>query len=256
MEEQEEVSNEEWLANLESLSDRATEVAKTEIGKMQTALQELAEAFKDASTKFTALLEKEKEILLEDSLAQYNFTNWKDFLDMQPERLQPLTTKTTSGITSAMGIMEVEVVPSPSNAYAKQHKPGAVFQAGTPHEWYVESGTKADTEGGGGYLVTRTYIPTRSEFRWFCTCIAAKRNMYSENPYCKHMYAVQKFAQHEYVTQWVNYTTAHDVASWLIRCDQMLGLSVQDKEYIAELCAVFPQVNDSLNRLIGHGYSI
>lgn len=148
---------------------------------------------------------------------QYTFTDWERFLDMTPERLPRLTHTTVESLFTDSGLETHETVPEPNTLYALTHQPGAIYQV-SPTEWYCESGKTKDTEGGAGYLVKRTYVSAIQEFRWFCTCVQGKKNMYTGRPYCKHMYAVANWNLNRGgLHQWVKFPYKPDVIEWLQR---------------------------------------
>jgi hypothetical protein len=217
-------------------------------------LVELAEAAKTLSSELNGwsklirglreLEEVKKRAELEEELAdaslQAMFTDWQEFLEMDSSRLQSISQFVIPCYNPATDTASlIETVPEPKNAYAKAHVPGAIYRCGA-NEWYVESGTHV---AGSGYLVTRAWVEGRNEFRWFCTCIAAKRAMYSENPHCKHMYAVQQFIQtSEYITAWTVYATKLDVARFFVRYEKLAGLSPTEQFYLEELMEVLPDL--------------
>ena len=236
--EQPEQVTETQISTLEKLVEETDwgtlgkQIANSYQSALSVHIQELKAAVEQVATALNAMKSPDQRL-------QETFTNWKEFLDMEPTRLQSLHVERVPDIHH--GFAEIEKVPPPSNTYAKQHKPGAIYQSGT-NEWYVESGTTADNAGGSGYLVTRQYVPERSEFRWFCTCIAAKRAMYTDNPYCKHMYAVTRHLRFEPVMQWTTYTRMPDVAFYLHSYKQNIGLTEQEEDYIEDLKQLFPQL--------------
>jgi hypothetical protein len=218
-----------------------------------TASEKSSELFVEYITELKQSLEavvQSTQALLEtDAQMQDAFTNWEEFLDMSPERLQPLQTKE---IGNSLGqTLNLETVPEPKNAYAKRHQPGAIYASGL-NEWYVESGTTADSKGGSGYLVTRAYVPERLEFRWFCTCIAAKQSMYTEQPYCKHIYAVNEFIVGESTLfTWTRFPRVMDVAKFLVFYEKMYPMSAEDRAYIEDLKDMFPTLH-----VLTTGYSV
>jgi hypothetical protein len=235
----EEVDIDELIESIELFREALPAFTST-----MTNLKESVEGLMQA---YTIALMREQEAERE---IERNFIDWKGFLEMQPERLQPIQ-QFTQKMFSPMhdDDLTIESVPEPKSTYAKTHTPGAIYRAGA-NEWYVESGTNADSKGGSGYLVTRQWVPKVHSFRWFCTCVAAKRSMYSEEPYCKHMYAVQDFIisnEHaEPLTGWVHYTTILDAARFFVHRQELVGFTAADEFYLDELKEVFPDLEGTM----------
>jgi hypothetical protein len=219
---------------------KVAEAAK-KLGSDMSAWTELTEQLRELNAEYAVAQQlAELEDALADASLQALFTDWESHLEMDSSRLQPTTQFVETHydhVTNTAAL--IEKVPEPVNAYAKQHKPGAIYRSGA-NEWYVESGSE---KVGSGYLVTRQWVESRSEFRWFCTCIAAKRVMYKEIPYCKHMYAVQQHIQtSEYVAAWTSYARMIDVARFWVRYEKLAGLSPQEQFYLEELFEALPDL--------------
>lgn len=169
--------------------------------------------------------------------------SWKDFLTLDAYRLQPANTHTQFVSFSADAHIQRESVPQPTTAHALRYKPSSVFRAAA-NEWYVESGKVADNAGGSGYMVTRMFVQELAQFRWFCTCVKAKKSMYTEDPYCKHMYAVQQYiyAQESPIYSWTAWTTMQHVAEYLAWLEVVTMQTSEDAAYLDELLEALPQL--------------
>ena len=184
----------------------------------------------------------------EDELAQQQFTTWEGHLALDAHRLKNIVYEQATSLVSPAGFVEFENIPEPRTRYALEHKPGSVYRAG-PNEWYCESGTVSD-KTGSGYLVTRAHVPELDQMRWFCTCVRFKQYMYSDEPYCKHIYAVRQFTRDDKVYDWLDMPSRHDIAAWLAWCEDF-GLMDESDFMAEELFDIIPDLEEIM-KIIRH----